>query len=108
MKGRVTIIDPSESLGLNLAWIYWQASFRQSKADLLSEYVDPKEEEHMKLTPKNLSSDKTKKTHKRKASDISSETALTEAESDYSFLDECFKVPLKDWPTPQFPLARCA
>jgi hypothetical protein len=99
---------PSEETGVNLAWIHWQASFRPSKADLLSEYVDPREEEHMKLTPKMFQPPALKKTHKRKASDISMETALTEAESDYSFLDECFKIPLRDWPSINSPLARCA
>ena len=99
---------PSGETGINLVWIHWQASFRPSKADLLSEYVDPREEEHMKLTPKMVQPPAPKKSHKRKVSDISMETALTEAESDYSFLDECFKIPLHDWPSMNSPLARCA
>lgn len=79
------------------AWKYWESKFRASKADLLSEYVDPIEEEHMKLIPvKNSSS--TKKSHKRKASDMSTDTATTaamsEVESGHSFLEECFDIPI--------------
>ena len=77
-------------------WRHWEARFQKSKVDLLSEYVDPVEERHMQLDHPPVES--SKKTHKRKSSDISTDTATTaamsETESDHSFLDQCFKVTL--------------
>jgi hypothetical protein len=71
-----------------LAWKRWEATFRPSQTDLLSEYVDPVEERHMELTPDDEIS-LAGKMHKRKVSELSNAP-----NDDFSFLDECFDIAL--------------
>ena len=76
-----------------LTWKHAEAMFRPSKADLLSDYVDPAEEAHMELKPDDAKSLSLKR-HKRQNSDA---TDVTERITDFSFLtDDMFYSPDDD------------
>ena len=67
-----------------LTWKYVESTFVPSKADLLSDYVDPAEEAHMELKPDDDKSIALKR-HKRQKSDA---TDVTEKITDFSFLTD--------------------
>ena len=80
-------------------WDYWQCTFKKSQTDLLSDYVNPKEEDHMNLTRvKKTADDNNWGTTSPNDFVVFSvrDKCLIDTESTYSFLNECFDIILCD------------
>jgi len=84
-----TTQSPQDEAQAKMAvWQYHVAhNIRPSKADLLSDYVNPAEECHMELKPDDATSVALKAHHKRTNSNA---TDVTDVITDFGFLEDCF------------------